>query len=134
MSVWGIAIIMLWFRPRIEIFWKIVATAIIAFYMWFFWDELSRDFLAFRAGWYASFIAFGRDLLTLVFANLFLFWPVVLILIFYKADDMGAEKLLKFMCVLSLVLWVLFVVYFYFESGISTFFNETLKKLIPYAR
>lgn len=134
MCVWGITCVFLWIRPRIELFWKAVATVILAFYVWFFWDEILRDFNSFKSGWYSSFIIFGKDLLTLVFANLFLFWPIVLVIVFYKADDTGAEKLLKFMCILSLVLWLVFVVYFYFDSGINTFFNDTLRKLIPHAR
>ena len=134
MCVWGITCLLVWFRPRIELFWKIVATAIFAFYLWFFWDEILRDFSAFKITWYTSFLTFGKDLLTLVFANFFMFWPLTLIVVFYKADDIGAEKVLKFICLLTLVLWLVFVVYFYFDKGINTFFNATLKKMIPHAR
>ena len=134
MSVWGVALILLWFRPRMEIIWKIGATVILGFYVWFFWDEIARDFLLVKTAWYTSLVTFFRDGAILVYANLFLFWPVTLVVIFYKSDDIGAERLLKFMILLTLVLWLMFVAYFYFDSGISRFFNETLKKMIPYAR
>lgn len=128
---WGLAILLLWFRPRIEIFWKIIATLIFAFNAWFFFDAIREGFNSFTAGWYAALLIFLKESLLVTFINTFYLWPIVLVVIFYKADDMGAEKLLKFMSVLTLVLWILFVVYFYFHSGIDTFLYEKLKKMIP---
>ena len=134
MSIWGFTVIFLWFRPRIEIFWKTVATLIFIFYVWFFWDELSRGYGAFYAAWYDVTVYFIRELLALVFVNLFLFWPLALILVFYKANEIGAEKLLKFMCILTIVLWIVFIVYVYFNQGIDRFMFEKLKQMVPGAR
>ncbi len=128
---WSIGIIMLWFRPRIEIVWKIFATIILAFYIWFFWDEIRRGYSGFTAGWYLSILNFLRELMALVFINLFFIWPLSLILIFYKADSTGAEKLLKFLCVLTLSLWVIFIIYFFFSKGIDEFLFQNLKKMVP---
>jgi cytosine/uracil/thiamine/allantoin permease len=124
----------LWFRPRLELFWKIVATLIFIFYVWFFWDELSRGYNAFQAAWFDVTMHFLKELLSLVFVNLFLFWPIALLLIFYKADEVGAERLLKFMCVLTIVLWIIFVIYAYYHRGIDVFLFEKLKKMVPGAR
>lgn len=131
---WSIGIIMLWFRPRIELVWKIIATVILAFYIWFFWDEISRGYNSLMAGWYVAILNFLRELLALVFINLFFIWPLSLILIFYKADSVGAEKLLKFLCVLTLVLWIIFIVYFFFSKGIDDFLFQNLKKMVPNVR
>ena len=133
-SIWGIGIIMLWFRPRIEIFWKIIATLIFGFYIWFFFDEIVLGLNTFRSEWYLSSLQFLKELITLVFVNMFFFWPLVLILIFYKADEIGAERLLKFVCILTLILWIIFVLYFYFSTGIDKYLYENLKKMIPHAQ
>ncbi len=129
--LWGLAIILLWFRPRIEIFWKLIATLIFAFNIWFFFDAIKEGFNGFMAGWYLALLVFLKESLLVAFINTFFLWPIVLIIIFYKADDMGAEKLLKFMSLLTLVLWILFVIYFYFNTGIDKFLYENLHKMIP---
>lgn len=134
LSLWGFTVMFLWFRPRLELLWKIVATFIFIFYVWFFWDELSRGYTAFQAAWFDVTMRFLKELLSLVFVNLFLFWPLSLILIFYKADEVGAERLLKFMCVLTIVLWIIFVIYAYYHRGIDVFLFEKLKKMVPGAR
>ena len=132
-SVWGISVLLLWFRPRIEIFWKIVASLILAFYVWFFFPELKSGFFTFRASWYISMLDFVREILTIIFTGLFIIWPAALISIFYRADDIAAEKLLRFLCLLTLVLWVLFIIYFFFSSGIDNFFYENLREMVPNA-
>ncbi len=132
--LWAIAIIMLWFRPRIEIFWKIIATVIFAFYVWFFHEELVKGYGQFIAQWYTAVLAFLKELLSIVFVTMFIIWPVSLVLIFYKANDMGAERLLKFLCILTLVLWIVFIIYYFFSEGIDSFLYEDLKKLIPKAK
>lgn len=132
-SLWGLSVIMLWFRPRIEIFWKIVATLILGFYIWFFFPELKNGFYAFRGAWYLAVLDFLKEILTIVFTVMFIIWPAVLIGIFYKADDIGAEKLLKFLCLLTLALWILFIIYFFFNAGIDKFFYENLRKMVPHA-
>ena len=131
LSLWAIALILFWFRPRIEIFWKIIATLILGFYVWFFFDDVMKGFHLFRANWYVSVIHFLKEFLTLVFINMFFIWPLALVLMFYKADDMGAERLLKFLCIATLVLWVIFIIYFYFNTGINKYLMENLKKMMP---
>jgi hypothetical protein len=134
-SIWGVGIVMLWFRPRLEIFWKIIATLIFGFYIWFFLDEIISGLNIFAGGeWYIASLQFLKEFITLLFVNMFFFWPLVLILIFYKADDIGAEKLLKFLCILTLLLWIVFIIYFYFSSGIDKYLYENLKKIIPDAQ
>ncbi len=134
MVFWGIGTLMLWMRSRIEIVWKVIATIILAFYLWFFWDELLNGYASFEAGWYAFVINFLRELASLVFINLFFIWPVALFIIFYKADTVGAENLLKFLCILTLVLWIVFIVYFFFSKGIDEFLFQNLKKMVPNAK
>ncbi|TFH43855.1 MAG: hypothetical protein E4G96_00010 [Chrysiogenales bacterium] len=131
---WGIGITMLWFRPRIEILWKAVATVILLLYIWFFFDEISVGYQSFTAGWYGFMINFLKEMLSLVFVNLFFIWPLALVLIFYKADAIGAERLLKFLCVLTLVLWVVFIVYFFFSKGVDDFLFKNFKEMIPNAK
>jgi len=134
MVVWGVGIILLWFRPRMEIVWKGIATAIFGFYLWFFFDELSSGYAAFTADWFGTIVNFLKELLSLVFVNLFFIWPLSLVLIFYKADAIGAEKLLRFLCILTLVLWVAFVVYFFFSSGIDDLIFKDLREMVPNAK
>lgn len=131
---WGIGIAMLWFRPRVEIIWKIIATVILLFYIWFFFDEIRGGYASFAAGWYGFSLNFLKELLSLVFVNLFFIWPLSLVIIFYKADAIGAEKLLKFLCVLTLVLWVVFIIYFFFSKGIDEFMFKNLKEMVPHAK
>jgi hypothetical protein len=134
MIFWGVGIGMLWFRPRIEIVWKIIATVIFFFYIWFFFDEISAGYTAFAAGWYGFVLNFLKELISLVFVNLFFIWPLSLILIFYKADAIGSEKLLRFLCVLTLVIWVVFIVYDFFNRGIDDFLINSLKQMVPGAK
>lgn len=131
---WGIGIAMLWFRPRIEIIWKIIATVIFLFYIWFFFDEISSGYAAFSAGWYNFVLNFLKELVSLIFVNLFFIWPLALILIFYKADAIGAEKLLRFLCVLTLVIWIVFIVYDFFNRGIDNFLINKFKEMVPGAK
>jgi len=130
-SVWGITVLLLWFRPRIELFWKLIATLIFIFYVWFFFSEVSASFSALKAGWYISVIEFFKELLIIIFAGMFIIWPLALMIIFYKADDTGAEKMLRFLCLLTIILWIIFILYFFFSTGIEKFFYENLKKMIP---
>ena len=130
-SIWAIAILLLWIRPRIELFWKIVATCIFVFYIWFFFNELALSFNIFKADWYISIIEFFKEILIIIFAGMFIIWPVVLIIIFYKANDIGSEKLLRFICLLTIILWVAFIIYFFFSLKVENFFYETLKEMIP---
>lgn len=129
--IWGLTMLLLWFRPKIEIFWKFIATLIFSFYVWFFLAELKNGFTSFKNDWYVSILDFIRDFITIIFASLFIIWPLAIIIIFYKANDMGAEKLLKFLCILTLLLWIAFIIYFFFNEGIYTFFYEYLKKMVP---
>jgi len=134
MIFWSIGILMLWFRSRIEVVWKMIATVILAFYFWFFWNEISSGYESFDADWYGFIINFLRELAALVFVNLFFIWPLALIIMFYKSDTVGSEKLLKFLCVLTLVLWVIFIAYFFFSKGIDEFLFQNLKKMMPDAK
>lgn len=133
-SLWGLGLIFLWIRRRIEIFWKLFATLILIFYIWFFHEEIRDGYDSFRSGWYTSIIDFLKELIAIIFTNLFLLWPLILIHIFYKADDIGAEKLLKFMCIITLILWVIFVIYVFYNRGIDEFLYENLKKMVPHAK
>jgi hypothetical protein len=134
MIFWGLGLLLLWFRPRLEVFWKIIASLIFAFYVWFFFSELSRGWTAFQKDWYGFTVTFFRELLVVVFVNLFFIWPLSLVIIFYKADDLGAERLLKTLCLCTMILWVLFIVYFLFSKGVDDFFFEQLRKMIPNAK
>ncbi len=60
-ALWGIATAFLWFRPRIEIFWKIVATLIFGFYLWFFWKEVNTGYASFAGNWYPVTIDFLKS-------------------------------------------------------------------------
>lgn len=131
---WGIGVGMLWFRPRIELVWKIIATVILLFYIWFFFEEISSGYASFSAGWYGFTLNFLKELISLVYVNLFFIWPVSLIIIFYKADAIGAEKLLRFLCVLTLVIWIVFIVYDFFNRGIDDFLIKNLKQMVPGAK
>ena len=133
LSIWGLTVLLLWFRPRIELFWKIIATLIFIFYLWFFFNELKASFVSFKADWYFSIIEFLKELLVIFFAGMLIIWPVVLIIIFYKANDTGAEKLLRFLCLLTIILWIVFIIYFFFSTGIEKFFYQNLKTMIPKA-
>jgi hypothetical protein len=134
LCLWGLCIIALWFRKSIEIFWKILATLILIFYLWFFYEEILKGYSSFEKDWYVLFVDFSKELITMTFTNLFYLWPLALIIIFYKADDLGAEKLLKFMCIITLALWMVFVIYVFYDKGIDKFLYDNLKKMIPHAK
>ena len=133
-TLWGLSIIFLWFRRRIEIFWKIIATLIFIFYIWFFYEEIYTGYSSLKLGWYTVIIDFIKEMISLTFISLFFFWPLTLIIIFYKADDIGAEKLLKFISILTLIIWILCVIYVFYTKGIDEFLYEHLKKMIPNAK
>ncbi len=134
MCFWGTGIILLFFRPKVEVFWKLIAAALFGFYVWFFFDEIQAGLKTMQAGWYAFTLNFLKEFFSLIFVNLFLFWPIALVVIFYKADPLESENLLKFMCALTIVLWVIFILYSYFNTGIDKFLFENLRKMIPGAK
>lgn len=115
-------------------FWKLVATVIFGFYLWFFWGEIVTGYAAVSLNWYTVTLDFIKELISLIFVNLFFLWPVVLVVVFYKADEIGAERLLKFMCIITLILWIIFVVYIYFDQGIDRFLYKNLKEVLPDAK
>lgn len=128
---WSIGLIFLWIRPRIEIFWKIISTLIYLLYLWFFWDDVVSGFDLFQAKWYAVSLNFLKELIVLLFMNLFLLWPILLIFVFYKANDLGAENLLKFFAIFTIVIWVIFIIYVYFSSDVDTFLLDSFRKMLP---
>lgn len=134
MTIWGITVLFLWFRPRIEIFWKIIATLIFLFTLWFFYKECMAGYKAMSAAWYPQLFLFLKELLSLVFLNLFLFWPLALTVIFYKADDIGAERMLKFMCLFTIIIWIIFVFYTFGEKSINHFIYDKLRDMVPFAK
>lgn len=132
--IWGLGTVFLWFRPRIEIFWKIIATLIFLFYVWFFYAEISKGFAMIKADWLAVFIPFGRDLLSLAFISLFLLWPVLLFVIFYKSDDIGAETLLKLLCFITVIIWIAFVAFTLYDKKIDPFLLDKIRPYIPFGK
>jgi hypothetical protein len=124
----------MWFRPRVDIFWKTVATCLLGFYFWICLDDIDKGISSFQSGWYSFIAHFGKELLALVYVNLFFLWPATLIVIFFKRDSIGAERLLKFMCVLTLLLWIVFILYYFFSKGIDDFIFKKLKEMVPYGR
>ena len=65
---------------------------------------------------------------------MFFLWPLALIIIFYKADDVGAERLLKFMCIFTLIVWLVFTLHTFYSKQIDTFLFHTLREMIPNAQ
>ena len=132
MALWGIALFFIWFRPKLEFFWKIAATLVFAFYMYFFFEEVFKGYTAFKADWYTVIMAFLKELIVLLFYINFIFWPIALTYAFYKADDFGSEFLLKFMCVFTLALWITAAIYVYKSKTVDDFFLNRLIKSIPF--
>jgi cytosine/uracil/thiamine/allantoin permease len=91
------------------------------------------SFAKFKAEWYISIIEFFKEILIITLAGMLIIWPITLIIIFYKANDIGSEKLLRFICLLTIILWIAFMIYSFFSPGIEKFFYETLKTMIPKA-
>ncbi len=56
--LWGIGILLLWFRPRIEIFWKVIGTVIFLLTFLFFKDEFLIGLQNLNAGWYVAVRSF----------------------------------------------------------------------------
>lgn len=131
--LWGIAAVFLLFRPKIEFFWKLAAILIFLFYIWFFYDEIAKGLSAVKADWYVQAVTFLKELLVLLFLSLFALWPVFLFVIFYKSDDIAAENILKFMCVFTVVVWIIFVVYVFYDKKIDAFLYQKLRDMVPFA-
>ncbi|MFH0976822.1 MAG: hypothetical protein V1874_13640 [Spirochaetota bacterium] len=132
-GLWTIGIMLLWFRRNIEIFWKIVATLILGFYIWFFFEEISKGYASFigATAWHKVAINFLTELTAIIFTNLFFLWPLSLVIVFYKSDEVGAGRLLKFMCIVTLILWVIFIVYVFYDKGLNEFIHKNLKQIFP---
>ncbi len=130
-SIWGLCILFLWFRPRIEIFWKIVATLLLAFYIIFFYEKLKIGFEMFQKDCFTALFNFIKEFLVILYILLVLVWPVSLIMIFYKSDDIAAERLLKFMCIFTLLTWTISILYILYNKNVDIFFYDMLKKILP---
>jgi hypothetical protein len=133
-SLWGLATAFLIFRPRVSFLWKIAAIMLFLFYIWVFREEILNGYNALVNDWYGSIVIFAKEMLALVFYLMFIFWPLSLIIIFYKADDIGAENLLKFMVVFTLMLWIVIGVYSFQKQGLDTFLDKTVKDILPFIK
>jgi hypothetical protein len=131
MFLWAVGIFFVWFRPKIEIFWKFVATMLFAFHVLLFQDELLKSYNIFSNAWYPTLIKFLSDLLGLLYFQLFVFWPVSLVFVFYKKDEIGAEKLLKFMSVFTLILVAATLTLVLYDKGVDKFLHDKVHKMVP---
>ncbi len=134
MIIWGISVIFLWFRPKIEFIWKIITFLIFAFYAWFFSEEITKGLIEFKADWFSSIMIFLKEIIFVIFYLLFIIWPIFLIIIFYKADDFGAERMLKFICIFTVILWIIIVSYVFYQKGIDEFLFQKFKTVIPFVK
>lgn len=133
MCLWTLSLLFVWFRSGISIIWKTASTAVFGFYCWFFRSEILSGFRNFCSTWYISLLDFFSEFTDLIFCSLFFLWPLSLFLCFIKADDIGSEKLMKFMCIFTAVLWLLFLVRFNFGDELRNFFYVTLREMVPFA-
>jgi hypothetical protein len=134
MALWGIALLFLFFRPKIDFFWKFIALLLFSFYLFIFYDEVKAGYQSFIGHWDVELVIFLKEFLKIIFITLFLLWPVTLVIIFYRADDMGAEQLLKFMCVLTLLVWMIFILIIMFNKGYDVFFYEKLREIFRFEK
>ncbi|MFW6364843.1 MAG: hypothetical protein ACOC2H_00050 [Spirochaetota bacterium] len=130
--LWGLAAAFLVFRPRVSFVWKMAAFLLFFFYVWFFREEILSGYRAFVEDWYGTLIVFAKEIVFLVFYLLFVFWPVSLIIIFYKADDIGAENLLKFMVIFTLVVWILIAVFVFHRQGADSLLRTRIPAFLPF--
>ena len=128
MCFWFIGLIMMLSRPRVEVVWKIIACVIFALFIFILFDEFKLGLNRFISGWYIYSLQFFKELLMYLFSSLFFLWPLALTIVFYKADALGSEKILKFMCLLTLVLLLISLIYAYNSKGIDRFLIHHIKK------
>lgn len=131
MCLWASALLLLWFRRGIGLIWKAGASVVFAFYCFFFGNEITAGLESLKADWYVSALDFFRGLMRTVFADMFFLWPLALFTVFAKADDIGSEKLIRFMITATAALWAGFLIYFRFSGSIDGFFYDKLKSLLP---
>jgi hypothetical protein len=129
MCLWALGLVMMWLRGRIELGWKLIASAIFLFYIILLNKELQTGYERFMADAYIQTMHFLKEFVMYLFSSIFFLWPLSLIVVFYKSSDYGSEKLLKFMCVLTLVLLVIGVIYAYHSHDIDTFLFKNFRKL-----
>lgn len=128
--IWGCCLGLVWFRPRLEARWKIFATVLFLIMIYLVFSQLSNAWHQFTLGWHVYILQFLRELMMYLFSSLLFLWPLALVLIFYKADAMAAERLLVFMCIFTVVLFVMAVAYTYYSKGIDSFLLENLRELM----
>lgn len=131
--IWAISAVLLLFRPRISLVWKVAALLLLLFYIWFFKEEIYKAIVLLKTDWFTSLVTFLKEFLFLLFYLLFIFWPLALVVVFYHSDDIGAERLLRFMVILTLVVWVCIISYVFLKKGIDQFIYQKLIKLVPFA-
>ncbi len=130
--LWGLAAAFLIFRPRVSFIWKIAAIMLYAFYVWYFREDIMSGYGSFTQDWFGTLILFAKEIMFLMFYLLFVFWPISLVIIFYKADDLGAQNLLKFMVIYTLIVWVIITIYAFNKKVIDSTLYETLTGWIPF--
>lgn len=128
MCFWFIGLIMVLSRPRVEVVWKIIACVIFGLFVFLLFDEFKSGYNRFISGWYIYSLQFIKELIMYLFSSLFFLWPLALVIVFYKVDALGSEKILKFMCLFTLVLLIITLIYAYFSKGIDEFLIDNLKK------
>ncbi|MDA3899470.1 MAG: hypothetical protein PF637_03010 [Spirochaetes bacterium] len=130
--IWGISVAFLIFRPRIPIIWKMAAILLFLFYISVFRSDIEAFFVLARDNWYQTLILFFKETLYLLFYMMFIFWPLSLIIIFYKYDDFAAERLLKFMVFFTIAFWIGIAIYSYNKKGIDDILYNKVIELFPF--
>ena len=128
MCLWFIGLMMILSRPRVEIVWKIISCFIFALFIFLLFDEFKSGYNRFISGWYIYSLQFFKEFIMYLFSSLFFLWPLCLVIVFYKSDAIGSEKILKFMCLLTLVLLIISLIYAYYSKGIDKFLIDNIKK------
>lgn len=132
--IWGLAAAFLIFRPRIPVLWKIAAFLLYLFYIWVFKSDIEQFLIMVGQNWYITTILFLKESLYLTFYLLIIFWPISLFVIFYKSDDFGADRLLKFMIFFTIIFWIIVAVYSYNKRGIDNLLYNKLTELFPFLK
>jgi hypothetical protein len=118
-------------RKGIEPVWKIFPFLIFGFYLWFHrnlfppvWNNIQADYVNFLMKFIPEF---GKA----IFYLLPYIWMVIFVTVFYMVDEAKAEKLMKFMVFLTIVIWLFWLANHFFGEKLAPFLKREVPKFLP---
>ncbi len=129
--LWFLAVLFWLLRRGIELIWKLAAVAAFAAHLYFqypvflkVWQEIESDYVQFLMKFTVSL---GKTFFELWSA----IWMIVMVAVFYMVNELAAEKWVKTLFFLTLLVWAIWFVNFFYGKEIGEYLGKEIPAFFP---